>query len=89
MTSSPAAPAFPPTEKTIEVLLDAPLQLRLESATQQVVIQALTTETGSNEPVTVNVRFSPAAGGQLMALLQAAVQNGVLATQAVDSPTLQ
>jgi hypothetical protein len=89
MTLRPAAPTFPTTNKAVDLLLDSPLQLRLENDTQQLVIQALTTETGSNEPVTINVRFSSAAGGQLIALLQGAIQNGVLSTRSTDGPTLQ
>lgn len=80
-------PAFPPTDKTIELALEAPLQLRLEN--DQLIVQALTVERGTSEPVTINVRFSSAAGGQLLALLAEAVQTGKLVTQTAPAPTLQ
>ena len=81
------APPFPATEKNIDLLLEAPLQLRLEN--DQIVVQALTVEAGTATPVTINVRFSSVAGGQLLSLLGEALQAGVLGTRTVKAPTLQ
>ncbi len=80
-------PEFPPTEKTVELLLDAPLQLRLEN--DQMIVQALSVETGTSKPVTINVRFSSIAGAQLLTLLSEAMQTGKLGVKTTQAPTLQ
>ena len=89
MTETPSSAVLPVSGKTIEILLDQPVQLRLESDTQQLVIQALTTERGSAEAVGVNVRFTGPAGAQLLELLQTAMQKGMLGISHMAPPTLQ
>ncbi|MES2183095.1 MAG: hypothetical protein V4505_00985 [Pseudomonadota bacterium] len=89
MTETPPSAVLPVSGKTIEILLDQPVQLRLESDTQQLVIQALTTEPGTAEAVGISVRFSGPAGAQLLELLQTAMQQGVLGISQMARPTLQ